>query len=324
MKALLARKQDKGYSVALEEIEEPRDGEVTVDVAYSSLNYKDALAVTAKGKIIRKFPMVIGIDLAGTVIESSTDEFKPGDKVIGTAQGLGETEWGGYAQRQRVLAKTLIPLPASLTLEEAMRIGTAGFTAMLCVMALDAYGLEPSDKELVVTGAAGGVGSLAVMLLARRGHRVAASTGRPELESYLRDLGATSIIPRSELARKPAPLESERFLGGIDTVGGDTLSTLFAQTVYEGAIACCGMAGGHELNTTVWPLILRNVALLGISSIHTPKPKRKEAWSRLAAETPRDRLMMMSRTEPLSNIVALSEEVLAGNVRGRIVIDVNR
>ncbi len=323
MKALLAKKQDKGYKVSLEETE-PQSGEVLVDIAYSSLNYKDALAVTAKGRIIRTFPMVIGIDLAGTVIESSSDEFRKGDKVIGLAQGLGETEWGGYAQQQRVLAKTLVPLPASLSLEDAMRIGTAGFTAMLSVMALDAYGLEPSEREVVVTGAAGGVGSLAVMLLARRGHRVAASTGRPELEEYFRNLGASSILPRAELARKPSPLESERFLGGIDTVGGDTLATLFAQTVYEGAIACCGMAGGHELNTTVWPLILRNVALLGISSIHTSKEKRKEAWSRLAAEVPRDRLEAISRTEPLSNIVALSEELLAGKVLGRIVIDVNR
>jgi len=324
VKALIARKQEKGYSVALEELDELPPGEVTVDIAYSSLNYKDALAVTARGKIIRKFPMVIGIDLAGTVVESTTDEFKPGDRVVGLAQGLGETEWGGYAQRQRVLAKTLVPLPATLSFEESMQIGTAGFTAMLCVMALDAYGLVPSERELVVTGAAGGVGSIAVMLLAHRGHRVAASTGRPELEPYLRDLGATSIIPRDELARKPAPLESERWAGGIDTVGGDSLATLFAQTAYEGAIACCGMAGGHELNTTVWPLILRNVALLGISSIHTSKEKRKEAWSRLAAEVDRAKLATICRTEPLTRIQELSEDVLGGRVRGRIVIDVNR
>jgi acrylyl-CoA reductase (NADPH) len=324
VRALIARKQDKGYSVALEQLDELPPGEVTVDIAYSSLNYKDALAVTARGKIIRKFPMVIGIDLAGTVVESTTDEFKPGDRVVGLAQGLGETEWGGYAQRQRVLAKTLVPLPATLSFEESMQIGTAGFTAMLCVMALDAYGVVPSEREVVVTGAAGGVGSIAVMLLARRGHRVAASTGRPELEPYLRDLGATSIIPRDELAKKPAPLESERWAGGIDTVGGDTLATLFAQTAYEGAIACCGMAGGHELTTTVWPLILRNVALLGVSSIHTSKEKRKEAWSRLASEAARDKLASICRTEPLTRIQELSEDVLAGRVRGRIVIDVNR
>ena len=324
MKALIARKQEKGYSVALEELDELPPGDVTVDIAYSSLNYKDALAVTARGKIIRKFPMVIGIDLAGTVVESTTGEFKPGDRVVGLAQGLGETEWGGYAQRQRVLANTLVPLPATLSLEESMQIGTAGFTAMLCVMALDAYGIVPSERELVVTGAAGGVGSIAVMLLARQGHRVAASTGRPELEPYLRELGASSIVPREELARKPAPLESERWAGGIDTVGGDSLATLFAQTAYEGAIACCGMAGGHELTTTVWPLILRNVALLGVSSIHTSKEKRKEAWSRLAVEADRAKLATICRTEPLTRIQELSEDVLGGRVRGRIVIDVNR
>lgn len=324
MKALIARKQEKGYSVALEELDELPPGDVTVDIDYSSLNYKDALAVTAKGKIIRKFPMVLGIDLAGTVVESTTDEFKTGDRVIGLAQGLGETEWGGFAQRQRVQANALVPLPATLSFEEAMQIGTAGFTAMLCVMALDAYGLEPGERELVVTGAAGGVGSIAVMLLAHRGHRVAASTGRPELEPYLRDLGASSILSRDELARKAAPLESERWAGGIDTVGGETLATLFAQTSYEGAIACCGMAGGHELNTTVWPLILRNVALLGISSIHTSKGKRNEAWSRLASEVARDKLASICRTEPLSRIHELSEDVLGGRVRGRIVLDVNR
>ena len=324
MKALIARKQEKGYSVALEDLDELPPGDVTVDIAYSSLNYKDALAVTARGKIIRKFPMVLGIDLAGTVVESGTGEFKPGDRVIGLAQGLGETEWGGFAQRQRVQANALLPLPATLSFEESMQIGTAGFTAMLCVMALDAYGIVPSERELVVTGAAGGVGSIAVMLLAHRGHRVAASTGRPELEPYLRDLGASSIIPRDELAKKPAPLESERWAGGVDTVGGDTLATLFAQTAYEGAIACCGMAGGHELNTTVWPLILRNVALLGISSIHTSKEKRKEAWSRLASEAARDKLASICRTEPLSRIQELSEDVLGGRVRGRIVIDVAR
>jgi acrylyl-CoA reductase (NADPH) len=324
MKALLARKQDKGYTVALEDVADLPPGEVTVDIDYSSLNYKDALAVTARGKIIRKFPMVIGIDLAGTVVESSVDEFKAGDRVVGLAQGLGETEWGGYAQRQRVLAKALVPLPASLSFEEAMQIGTAGFTAMLCVMALDAYGLTPGEREMVVTGAAGGVGSIAVMLLARRGYRVAASTGRPELEPYLRNLGASSIVPRDELAKKPAPLESERWAGGIDTVGGDSLATLFTQTAYEGAIACCGMAGGPELNTTVWPLILRNVALLGVSSIHTSKPKRVEAWSRLANEADRVKLASICRTEPLTRIQELSEELLANRVRGRIVIDVNR
>jgi acrylyl-CoA reductase (NADPH) len=321
-RALIARKNDKGYDVALEETGDVGQGDVLVDVAYSSLNYKDALAITARGRIIRSFPMVPGIDLAGTVIESTNDAFKPGDRVVAVGQGLGETDWGGYADKQRVRADVLVPLPESLSFEESMRIGTAGFTAMLCVMALDRYGLEPSQRQIVVTGAAGGVGSIAVLLLAQRGHRVAASTGRPELESYLHDLGATSIVPRDELATKGA-LQSERWAGGIDTVGGDTLATVFAQTAYEGAITCCGMAGGHELNTTVWPLILRSVALLGISSIHTSRAKRVAAWTRLANEIPRGKLAAISRTEPLSRVRELSEELLDGRVRGRIVIDVH-
>ena len=322
-RALLAEKSERGYSVGLKELTNedlPRDGEVLVDVAFSSLNYKDGLAVTAKGKIIRRFPMVLGIDLAGTVIESTSPDFKPGDRVAGTGQGLGELDWGGYTQRQRVKADAIVPLPANLSLEEAMRIGTAGVTAMLCVMALDAYGIS-RDGEVVVTGAAGGVGSIAVMLLARNGYRVAASTGRPELASYLHDLGATTIVPREELSTKGAPLQTERWAGAVDTVGGETLATLLAQTVYEGAIAACGMAGGGELTTTVWPLILRNVALLGVSSLKTSKPKRLEAWTRLARELDREKLASLSRTEPLTKIAELSEEILAGRTRGRVVID---
>ena len=325
--ALLARETEGGYTTSFETIGEndlPQDGEVTVDVQYSSLNYKDGLAVTGRGKIIRRFPMVPGIDLAGTVAASTTPEFKPGDRVLATGQGLGESDWGGYAQRQRVRADALVPLPDGLSLEQAMQIGTAGFTAMLCVMALEQAGIRPSERELVVTGAAGGVGSIAVMLLARLGHRVAASTGRPELEEYLRDLGATSIVPRDELAKKGGPMQSEKWAGGVDTVGGQTLATLFAQTVYEGAIACCGMAGGHELNVTVWPLILRNVSLLGVSSIRTSKAKRIEGWSRLARDIDAAKLAELSRTEPLSRIHELAEEILDGRVRGRIVIDVSR
>lgn len=323
--ALVARRTDSDYTVALEQLSDAElpSGEVLVDVAYSSLNYKDALAVAKKGKIIRKFPMVPGIDLAGTVAESTNDAFRPGDRVLAVGQGLGESDWGGYAQRQRVPADALVPLPDAMTLEQAMQLGTAGFTAMLCVLALERNGIVPGERQLVVTGAAGGVGSIAVMLLARLGHRVAASTGRPELEDYLRGLGATSIVPRAELATPGAPMQSERWAGGIDTVGGQTLATLFAQTAYEGAIACCGMAGGHELHATVWPLILRNVSLLGVSSIRTSKPKRVEAWSRLARDVDFAKLAELSRTEPLSRIHDLANEILEGRVRGRIVIDVN-
>jgi acrylyl-CoA reductase (NADPH) len=325
-RALVARKQESGYSVALESLnlEELPPGEVLVEVSHSSLNYKDGLAITARGKIIRKFPMVLGIDIAGTVVESSSPDFKPGDRVAGTGQGVGEMTWGGYSQMQRVAADVLIPLPDHISTEQAMQIGTAGVTAMLAVMGLEANSVFPSEREMVVTGAAGGVGSIAVMLLAAKGYKVAASTGRTELEPWLRDLGATSIIPRSELARKAGPLESEKWGGGIDTVGGDTLATLYAQTAYEGAVAVCGMAGGHEINATVWPMILRNVSLVGISSLRTPKPKRLVAWNRLASDLDLQKLASISRTEPLTDFARLADEILAGQVRGRVVVDVNR
>ena len=297
----------------------PKNG-VLVDVAYSSLNYKDALAVTRRGRIVRRFPMVLGIDLAGTVVSSEDPQFAPGDRVVGHGQGLGENDWGGYTQRERVRPEAIVHLPEGISLEQAMQVGTAGFTAMLCVLALERNGVVPDDREIVVTGAAGGVGSVAVMLLARLGYRVAASTGRPELEPYFRSLGATSVIPREELAQKGAPMQTERWAGGIDTVGGTTLSNLYAQTAYGGAVACCGMAGGHELATTVWPLILRNVSLLGVSSLKTPRPQRIEAWARLKRETDFRQLADLSRTEPLSRIFELSEEIMAGKVRGRIVI----
>lgn len=319
MRALVARSQNE---VAFEDISDIPSNDVLIDVAFSSLNYKDGLAVTGRGKIIRKFPMVVGIDLAGTVVQSATDEFKAGDRVVGHGQGLGETDWGGYAQQQRVRADAIVKIPDDLTLEESMRIGTAGFTAMLCVLALEQNDVKPSEREVVVTGASGGVGSLAVHLLAQRGCKVAASTGRSEHAPYLRDLGATSVISRDELKGK-GPLQSERWAGGVDTVGGETLANVFAQTAYEGAVACCGMAQSHELNTTVWPLILRNVSLRGVSSIRTSKEKRNVAWKRLASDVDRAKLAAMSRTEPLSKIFELAEEILGGSVRGRVVIDVN-
>lgn len=329
IRALLAREN----GVAFEELtgDDLPKGGVTVDVAYSSLNYKDGLAVTGRGRIVRKFPMVLGIDLAGTVVASDSDDFKPGDRVLGTGQGLGESIWGGYASRARVPADALVPIPAALSFEQAMFLGTAGLTAMLCVLALEQNDVLPATREgdasntreVIVTGAAGGVGSLAVILLAKRGYRVAASTGRPELAEYLRGLGATTIVHRDELAKPGAPMQSERWAGGVDTVGGVTLANVFAQTAYEGAIACCGMAGGHELNVAVWPLILRNVSLLGVSSLRTPKAKRIEAWTRLAEDVDPAQLAALSRTEPLSRINELAEEIIAGQIRGRVAIDVN-
>ena len=320
--ALLARET----GVAFEELtdDDLPQGGVLVDVAYSSLNYKDGLAVTGRGKIVRRFPMVLGIDLAGTVVASDSDDFRPGDRVLGTGQGLGELHWGGYSPRQRVHPDALVPVPDGMSLEQAMQLGTAGLTAMLCVLALEQNGVLPGEREVVVTGAAGGVGSLAVMLLARRGYRVAASTGRPELEEYLRGLGATSILPREELLKKGGPMQSERWAGGVDTVGGEVLANLYAQTVYEGAVACCGMAGGHEVHVTVWPMILRNVSLLGVSSLRTSKARRITAWSRLAGDVDAAKLAELSRTEPLSRIRELSEEIMEGRIRGRVAIDVRR
>jgi len=322
--ALVARQTENGYAAALESLTDADlpASDVTIDVAYSSLNYKDALAVTKRGRIVRKFPMVLGIDLAGTVVSSNDSRFAPGDLVLGTGQGLGESDWGGYTQRARVRANALVRLPDGMSLEQSMQLGTAGLTAMLCVMALEKYGIEPQRGEIVVTGATGGVGSLAVMLLARRGFSVVASTGRPEHEEYLRSLGASSILAREELEKKGAPMQSERWAGGVDTAGGAMLANLFAQTSYGGAIACCGMAGGHELNITVWPLILRNVSLLGVSSLVTPKDERIDAWSRLARDIDFAKLREISRIEPLSRIFEVSEELLAGKVHGRVVIEV--
>jgi acrylyl-CoA reductase (NADPH) len=310
--ALVARED----SVAFEELAELPPGDVTIDVAYSSLNYKDGLAVTRRGKIVRRFPMVLGIDLAGTT--------ESGEQVVGNGQGLGESDPGGYTQRQRVRADAVVPLPAGMSLEQAMQLGTAGFTAMLCVQALERNNVLPDDREVIVTGAAGGVGSIAVLLLAKLGYRVAASTGRPEQAHYLRGLGATTIVSREELAAAGAPMQKERWAGAVDTVGGTTLANVYAQTAYGGAVACCGMAGGHELAVTVWPLILRNVSLLGVSSLRTPRAERIETWTRLARDIDFPKLAEISRTEPLSRIFELSEEIMAGQVRGRVAIDVNR
>lgn len=323
-RALLAEGTSRDYQVRFASLttSDLPEGEVLIDVEASSLNYKDALAVTGKGRIIRTFPMVCGIDLAGRVLESSSSRFAPGDRVVGVGQGLGETRWGGYAERARLPASTLVPLPARLSSQQAMAIGTAGFTAMLSVLALEHEGVRAPQGEVVVTGAAGGVGSMAVALLAARGYTVVASTGRADQADYLTKLGASRLIDRSELAAPTAPLASERWAGAIDTVGGTTLASLIAATKTFGAVAACGLAGGSELHTTVFPFILRNVALLGINSTETPLPLRQRAWSRLASDLPDALLDEMATVEPLSRIHELSEEILAGRIRGRVVIDV--
>jgi acrylyl-CoA reductase (NADPH) len=298
-------------------------GDLLIEVAYSSLNYKDALAVTGRGRIIRRFPMVCGIDLSGRVIATQTPEFAIGDEVIVIGHGLGETQWGGYSQRARVRADAAVKLPAGLNVQQAMAVGTAGFTAMLSLIALEDHGVVPGDREVIVTGAAGGVGSIAIALLAVHGYKVAASTGRPEAHAYLRELGASTIVDRADLAKKSPPLASERWAGGIDAVGGQTLASVIASTAAYGAVAACGLAGGAELSTTVFPFILRNVALLGINSVDPPKPLCTRAWERLAHAAFVRKLDTIATLEPLSRIQDLCPQVLDGQVRGRVVIDVN-
>ncbi|HJU05398.1 MAG TPA: MDR family oxidoreductase [Nitrospiraceae bacterium] len=301
------------------------DGEVLVSVTYSSLNYKDALAVTGQGKIISRYPMVPGIDLAGTVEESASAEFKPGDQVLLTGWGIGERHWGGYAQAARVKAEWLLHLPQGLSLKEVMGIGTAGLTAMLSVMELETRGLKPGGREMVVTGAAGGVGGMAVAILANLGYRVVASTGRSETRDYLKQLGASEIIDRQTLSRSAEKaLESERWAGAVDTVGGATLATLLRTLAHGAAVAACGLASGSDLSTTVFPFILRGVGLIGIASSTSPQERRREAWTRLAHDLPREALDRMIRVAPLADVPSLSREILHGKIRGRVVIDPNQ
>jgi len=299
-------------------------GEILIRIAYSSLNYKDGLAVTCKPGVIRKFPMVPGVDFAGVVEESSSPMFHPGDPVVVTGCGTSETMWGGYAQFARIDAENVIPLPKNLTLQQAMGIGTAGFTAMQSLLALEHHGLKPGDREVLVTGAAGGVGSTAVALLSKLGYKVAASTGRPEYHAYLRRLGASEIISRSELtAPSKRPLDTERWAAAIDSVGGDTLASVLRSTAVHGSVAVCGLAGGAALNTTVFPFILRGINLLGIDSSKATRALRLEIWSRLATDMPLDHLESMIDVLPLAKVFSAGEKILAGQIRGRTVIDVN-
>jgi acrylyl-CoA reductase (NADPH) len=301
------------------------EGDVTVDVHWSSLNYKDGLAVTGKGRIARVFPMVCGIDLAGTVRSSESPEWSAGDEIVVTGWGLSETHPGGYTTRQRVRSEWLQRRPEGLSLRDTMAIGTGGLTAMLCILALEDAGITPDDEgEVLVTGAGGGVGSFAVMLLATLGYRVAAATGRPEIADYLTSLGAGSIVGREELSGASGrPLEKERWAAAIDTVGSQTLGTVLAQTRYRGAVAACGLAGGSDLPTTVLPLILRNVRILGVDSVSAPVEVRAAAWARLDAVVPRHLLELATDVEPLENVPALAEQILAAAVRGRVVINVD-
>lgn len=325
-RAIVAEETDGQVRGSLKSLslEDLPDEDVLVDVAYSSLNYKDALAVTGKGKICRRLPMVCGIDLAGTVVESHSPELKPGERVLANGWELSEFYWGGYSQKQRVKSPFLLRVPEAFSLEQSMGIGTAGYTAALAVLALQDHGLKPGDGEVVVTGSSGGVGSFAVALLGALGYTVIAATGRQESHDYLRSLGASGFIGRDELARKSKPLESERWAGAIDTVGSQTLATVIAQLRYEGIVASCGLAGGADLSTTVHPFILRGVTLAGINSVLAARPRRIRAWDLLATNITPDKLTRIYTVEPMTHVLELAEQLLAGHVRGRIAIDVNR
>jgi acrylyl-CoA reductase (NADPH) len=325
-KALLLEEHDGAVRASIQELPATRlpQGDVTVAVEYSSLNYKDGMAIKGLGKLVRQYPHVPGIDLAGSVLESESAAYKPGDKVILTGWRVGEWHWGGYAQRARVKSEWLLPLPRGLTTKEAMALGTAGVAAMQAVMALQEHGLKPNQGEVLVTGASGGVGSLAVLILAARGYRIAASTGRKELHDYLKGLGATTIIERAELATPSnRPLEPERWVGAIDSVGGTTLARVLAQMKYRCPVASVGLAGGNKLETTVLPFLLRGVNLLGIDSAMCPVERRRQVWARLAADVPREKLERITTVAPLADLTHLANDILDGKIRGRVVIDVN-
>ncbi|HFD88188.1 MAG TPA: oxidoreductase [Gammaproteobacteria bacterium] len=296
-------------------------GEVTVEVEYSSLNYKDGLAVTGKGRIIREFPFVPGIDLAGTVIDSQDERFSKGDQVILTGWGVGERHWGGFSQRARVNADWLIPLPAGLTTRQAMIIGTAGLTAMLCVMTLEEAGVTPDAGRILVTGASGGVGSLSVALLKQLGHEVTAVTGRTTSTEYLLALGADEIIPRTTLEQPAKPLESQRWAGIIDTAGGAILARALAETCYGGCVAVCGLAADYKLNTTVMPFILRNVSLRGVDSVQCPTSRRTIAWERLARLLPDPVYQQVAEEISLDEVVDAAERIMQGRIRGRVLVN---
>ncbi len=320
---LVTRDEAKKQSVDEVELSDADlpEGDVLVRVEATTVNYKDGLALTGRSPVVRRFPMVPGIDFAGTVLDSDNPEWKPGDGVILNGWGLGETRWGAYAVHCRVQGNWLVPLPAGMSASQAMAIGTAGYTAMLCVLALERHGLTPERGPAVVTGAAGGVGSIAVALLAELGFHVIASTGRPEEAEWLRDLGAAEILDRAELAVPAKPLASERWAAGVDAVGSLTLANVLAMTKAEGAVAACGLAGGSDLPSTVMPFILRGVSLLGVNSVTQPRARRLEAWNRLAADLDRNKLSAITTTTGWDGIRETAEAIVEGKVRGRVVID---
>jgi len=323
-RAIRIDKAEKGITAALTQFDEAdlMEGDVTVRVEWSALNYKDGLAVTGKAPVVRRFPMIAGIDLAGTVEQSSHPQWQAGDKVICTGWGMGETHLGAYAEKARVRGDWLVRLPEGLSTRDAMAIGTAGFTAMLAVLALEKHGLAPTDGPVVVTGAAGGVGSVALAVLSKLGYHAIASTGRMSEADYLRALGAAEVIDRGELSGPAKPLARERWAGGIDSVGSTTLANILSMTKYRGAIAACGLAAGMDLPASVAPFILRGVCLLGIDSVMCPIELRKLAWSRLASDLDPGKLIEITHEIGLDQVVAAGAEILAGQVRGRIVVKI--
>ncbi len=323
-KAIVVDKADSGQVVRLTDFDEKdlMDGNVTVAVEYSTLNYKDGLALTGKSPVVRRFPMIAGIDFAGTVESSTHPAWKAGDKVILNGWGLGETHLGAYAHKARVKGDWLVRLPAGISARDAMAIGTAGYTAMLSVMAIERAGIVPARGSVVVTGAAGGVGSVAIALLAKLGYTVVAATGRPAEADYLKGLGAAEIIERKELTGTPRPLAKERWAGGIDAVGSTTLANVLSMTRYGGAVAACGLAGGMDLPTSVAPFILRGVSLIGIDSVMCPLPLRQEAWRRLATDLDRGKIAAMTSEIGLADVIAAGARIIAGEVRGRIVVKI--
>ena len=323
-RAVRADKTDAGQTVKFVDMDESElmDGDVTVRVTHSTVNYKDGLTLSGKSPVIRRFPMVLGVDLAGIVEHSARSDFSPGDEVILTGYGLSETHFGGYAEKARVNGDWLVKLPTGLTRAEAMAIGTAGFTAMLALMAIERQDLTPSSGAALVTGAAGGVGSTAISLLAAKGWRVIASTGRASEAPYLKTLGADEIIDRATLSSPGKPLGKEQWAAAVDSVGSTTLANVLAQTKYGGAVAACGLAGGMDLPATVAPFILRGVSLLGIESVHCPRPRRLEAWSRLAADLDRAKLKAMTETIPLAQVFDAGARIVRGETRGRLVVTI--
>lgn len=325
-KGILIEKDESGYRAAIKEIDEPRlpEGNVTVRVSHSTLNYKDGLAITGKGPVVRKFPMVPGIDLAGTVEESSHPEYKAGDRVLLNGWGVGETHWGGLAQKARLNGDWLIPLPATFSPQQAMAIGTAGYTAMLCVLALERHGVKPTDGEILVTGAAGGVGSVALAILSKLGYSAVAVTGRPQDSDYLKSLGAVEVIERSQFSSPGKPLGKERWAGAVDVVGSHVLANVCATTRYRGVVTACGLAAGMDFPASVAPFILRGVTLVGIDSVMCPRVDRLEAWKRLGSDLDVAKLEGISRVVGLSEVIPLASSLLRGEIRGRVTVDVNR